>query len=820
MISSRTSRIAIILLLCCVATALLAAENPAANTHPRYMQLRNLSLGTEAVSVSNLRLKRDAATFELRSGVVCFVAPVEGKVTGAVFVGDGLMTLEPPTAVERASLKLLSKEAEFREHFSELVLRFTDGTYDELKRGGTAATGTCDPGLLRDTQNAMRKNRMLKYNLEGRILEDVLSPVQGGLFVAFIKGKKYNSKEIFVIDPNGAPPLIHSVPPEEVELVTYDENKLGTWAAFHLIEEYKSGQARSDQKNGVIAIEHQQIDATMEKSGNLIGKVKTTFVAQMNGRIVIPFDLFRTLRVQSVTTENGEPLSFIQEDKDDDANFFVILPSPLGQGEKFTIVTSYAGKEAVVNEGNGNYFPVARDDWYPNVANSRLGNYASYDMTFRVPKGMTTIATGTLVSEGNEGNQTVTVWKSEVPQTVAGFNFGKFKREEVKLNKPEYIVQSFANTEPPDWVRGLTAQAEGSMGVMGEGLQTTALGNMSTTPMLKKALAEGQISMGLYTDYFGPLPYKRLALTQQTACNFGQAWPALVWLPICSFFDSTVRHELGLDWGDRGYWKTVTPHEVAHQWWGHHVGFNSYRDQWMSEGFADLSASLFIQATDKDPKRFIQFWNDERDLLLEKNKEGFRPIDAGPLTMGYRLSNSRVGYDLTRRLIYPKGAYVLHMLRMMLWNRQTGDQAFKAMMQDVAKTYANRAATTEGFKEVLERHMTAEMNLDGNGRMDWFFNQYVYGTVIPSYQFTHSFEMDANGDVVFVFKVAQSNVSGDFRMLVPVYLEMADGRVIFLGRAGLTGNNSIEQRVPIQGLKMKPRRAMINYYADVLELPN
>ena len=29
-------------------------------------------------------------------------------------------------------------------------------------------------------------------------------------------------------------------------------------------------------------------------------------------------------------------------------------------------------------------------------------------------------------------------------------------------------------------------------------------------------------------------------------------------------------------------------HEVAHQWWGHVVGWKSYRDQWMSESFAEL----------------------------------------------------------------------------------------------------------------------------------------------------------------------------------------------------------------------------------------
>jgi len=57
-------------------------------------------------------------------------------------------------------------------------------------------------------------------------------------------------------------------------------------------------------------------------------------------------------------------------------------------------------------------------------------------------------------------------------------------------------------------------------------------------------------------------------------------------------------------------------------------------------------------------------------------------------------------------------------------------------------------------------------------------------------------------------------------MLVPIYLELADGKAYFLGRARLAGNTTVEQKVPLKGLKEKPRRAMINYYDDVLASPS
>src|SRR5262245_47258349 len=93
-----------------IATFLAArvyAQNPTGpglNSDATYQALRNATIGSEAVAVSDLKLKRDAGTFVLHSGVVCFFAPVNGKVTGAVFGGEGKFLLVPPTESEAKSL--------------------------------------------------------------------------------------------------------------------------------------------------------------------------------------------------------------------------------------------------------------------------------------------------------------------------------------------------------------------------------------------------------------------------------------------------------------------------------------------------------------------------------------------------------------------------------------------------------------------------------------------------------------------------------------------------------------------------------------------
>lgn len=69
-------------------------------------------------------------------------------------------------------------------------------------------------------------------------------------------------------------------------------------------------------------------------------------------------------------------------------------------------------------------------------------------------------------------------------------------------------------------------------------------------------------------------------------------------------------------------------------------------------------------------------------------------------------------------------------------------------------------------------------------------------------------------------KPSQSDVDAKFLMLVPIYLEMDDGRIFFLARAHMAGNTTIDQKVPLRGVKTKPKRAIVNYYDDVLASVN
>ncbi|ABF41230.1 Aminopeptidase N-like protein [Candidatus Koribacter versatilis Ellin345] len=803
-----------VLFFCLVSSTLFAQFAP--NAHPIYQALRTGGFGQEAYSVQNLLLKRGGATLKL-DGKIWLLGPVNNKHIGLAFTGTGILSVTPPTPSEQRQLRLFSRDVEFVEHFDEMMLFFTDNTYDEVKAAGQPDSSPAPAGVLSDARKRLRDS--LRYNLYGRLQQDVMAQQPGGLFFAMIKGKHYSGKMLFVVDPHGvpsidpleAPPL--DVAPEEVAVTVYDEMHGGVWTAYYLPQEYMDHTAKGTQKNDTFFIEHQDIDATMEKSGKLDGVVKTTIISNNDELNVVRFELFTTLRVSKVVDSSGNAMHFMQEDKEHDAQFYVVLPHALKMNEKFDIVTTYSGKDAIRNEGGDNYYPLARDNWYPNKP---FGEYETYDMKFHIPKGMTMVATGIPVSSGEENGWAVSVWKSAVPQAVAGFNFGRFKKDQAQLKtRNNFQIESYTNINPPDIVQAIQHAAEPGMSLDGSHGSAATLGTMDTRSFGPKALAEAEMATDLYWQYFGPIPYQRLAMTQQTASNYGQAWPGLVYLPITYFFDTTVRHQLGMSEA-KGYFRIVASHEVAHQWWGHAVGFKSYRDQWMSEGFAECSASIYTQMVNKKPDEFRKFWSDEHELLVQKNKEGVRPIDVGPVTLGYRLLNGRTGYDVPRRLIYPKGAYILHMVRMMMWNSKSGDELFQKMMTDFVQTHYNNVASTEDFKTAVEKYMTQGMDVDGNHTMDWFFNEYVYGTALPAYSFESSFVDGPNGTTLLKFKLTQSKVDDAFDMIVPVYIELPNGHVPRLGSIGVRGNNSVEQTVNLGPLKERPKRALINWNYDVL----
>ena len=141
------------------------------------------------------------------------------------------------------------------------------------------------------------------------------------------------------------------------------------------------------------------------------------------------------------------------------------------------------------------------------------------------------------------------------------------------------------------------------------------------------------------------------------------------------------------------------------------------------------------------------------------------------------------------------------------------DQQFIDLMHDFVESHKDRPASTESFKAVAEKHMTKLMDLQGNGRLDWFFREWVYGMSVPKYHFEYRVSPADGGKFKLHMSVTQSDVDDNFVMLVPVFADFGKG-MVRVGQVGVLGNNTreLETLLPSQ-----PKKVALNYYRDILE---
>jgi hypothetical protein len=77
------------------------------------------------------------------------------------------------------------------------------------------------------------------------------------------------------------------------------------------------------------------------------------------------------------------------------------------------------------------------------------------------------------------------------------------------------------------------------------------------------------------------------------------------------------------------------------------------------------------------------------------------------------------------------------------------------------------------------------MDLARNGRLDWFLDEWVYGiTQVPRYHFEYQIAPADGGKVKLHMTIEQSEVDGQFAMLVPVFADFGKG-MIRLGQIGM-----------------------------------
>lgn len=801
--------------------ALLSALSAVASPDPTYTALRAARPDGRTVAVHDLAFDRDVYHVTL-NGTLHLLAPVDGKDVGAVFTGRGAYELTPVSEVERKMLALNAADPALktlRDEFDSMTI-FDAALIAQLAKSAAPAKGAAAPEAAEAYDRFLNFERKeLKSNLHIRVAQALLNGETGPLFMAVPNGKKF-AHVVLLVDDLG------NLDGEETALVSADQQRGGIWYSAHR----RGEKPHAESKIALAA--HYAVDTAFTGRDAMSGTTVIDLMSGADNLRVIPMHLDSRLRVEDVASsadaasDKWTPVPFIQENEKEDGNFAVVLPSALKQGDSLFVRIKYRGKDVLKDAGDGNFYVQSRESWYPNLGT--FTDLATYDLTYRFPKAYQVVSVGDLVSDTVSGDQRVMTFKAAQPIRVAGFNVGKFRKISRTDKDTGLTVDVFTNSGTPNIIReinaalesvesGTTMSEHGAIGTRSDpggyvGPHHIAL---DTNGLAESAMADAINTSRVATVYFGA-PLKHVSITQQTQFDFGQSWPGLVYLPYMAVLSSTMRVNFGLA-GASGFLDEVGPHEMAHQWWGHTVGPATYHDEWLSEGFSDFTASLVLQQTG-GMRKYNDFWESSRKYIVQKTPGSFVDNqEAGPITEGWRLATWR-NPSAYQAIVYNKGAYILHMLRMMMQdhtNKQNPDAAFVALMSDFVKDFAGRNATTADFQAAVQRHMTGSLNATGDGKIDWFFNEWVYGTAIPKYSSNFDVKPGAEGKFQITGSIAQADVPEDFRALVPIYAEFDKGQLFKIAQIPMVGSTTRPIDFAVR-MPKKPNKIMINALHDVL----
>ncbi|KAA3661003.1 MAG: T9SS C-terminal target domain-containing protein [Calditrichaeota bacterium] len=454
------------------------------------------------------------------------------------------------------------------------------------------------------------------------------------------------------------------------------------------------------QESESIDVGYYKLDLVIEPQNRLLsGSVVVKGRSKVSNLKNIVLNLDERMIVDAVT---GDAQHFTHS-----ANLLEIaLNSTLGQSEEFTVEIFYHGTPAGGGFGGFGFNSQAEEPviwslsepyfartWWP-CKDYPNDKADSVDIVLTVPEHLTAVSNGSLVEVISNEDQTSTFhWHEKYPITT-------------------YLV-SVAITNYAKYSQWFKYSPDDSMEIT----------NYIYPAKLEDAkihLASLPEIMAFFHETFGPYPFldEKYGIAQ---------FP----------WGGGMEHQTISSQGS--FVEYLNAHELAHQWFGDLITTANWQDIWLNEGFATYSEALYYEHANG-----TDYYHEYMARMSVKYSE---PI--------YRADTTSVN-SIFNRIVYYKGAWVVHMLRKVL-----GDETFfallKAYTSDARFAYGN--VTTTSFKEFCEKFSGREL--------DWFFNQWIFGTGQPAYRYEWDVKNENNSFVVDL-RIEQTQVDQHQLFTMPV----------------------------------------------------
>ena len=390
-------------------------------------------------------------------------------------------------------------------------------------------------------------------------------------------------------------------------------------------------------------------------------------------------ELFETLIISEVQV-NGTNVNYHRVSNK------VTVPVNASPNQNFIIKVTYAGNPPTAQTnplGGSGLTAGSSPSWGNKVVWSLSEPFSAYEW-FAVKQSLTDKADSCAVAITVP--DTCKAGSNGILENVVPLGNG-FTRYEWKHRHPiAYYLISVAVAKYVDY--SIYANPVGSAAPVL--IQNYIYNNPQTLPNFIDEINETVDFMELFANQFGPYPFADE--------KYGHCMAPL---------GGGMEHQTMTTQGF--FEKTLTAHELAHQWWGNNVTCASWCDIWLNEGFASYSEYLMLAAL--YPGEQINHMNQVHQSVMNQPGGSVWVLDS--------LNEARI---FSGRLSYDKGAGIIHSLRYLIQN----DNLFFAALQDFQITFADSTATGLDFKN----HVANFCNID----LDSYFEQWYFGEGFPTYQ--------------------------------------------------------------------------------------
>lgn len=303
--------------------------------------------------------------------------------------------------------------------------------------------------------------------------------------------------------------------------------------------------------------------------------------------------------------------------------------------------------------------------WYP-CYDSPNEKFTS-EITCRVPESMVVLSNGKLISEENLGNGLKSVrWLQDKPHVnyLISLVAGNFKKIE-------------------DTYRDIPLA-----------FYTPA----SEIQYARNSFKDTKDMMAFFEEEIG-VPYPWDKYYQVCVQDYG--WGGMENTSLTTLNHNTLHPD---ETETLGSSQGLVAHELAHQWFGDLVTCKDWSQIWLNEGFATYYAHLYTLHKDGQDAFRYGLYNSANAFLRRSAKDDSRPI----VFRNYDDPVELFGY-----LVYPKGAWVLHMLR-----SQLGEDLFR----DAVKKYLEQ----HQYDSVVTHNLISAVEQVSGQSWEQFFDQWVF----------------------------------------------------------------------------------------------